>query len=70
MAAHVRDMYSQGSTFEILQYVFLGVAVAAGATGIILLVMDSSSSHEEATTVSLIPSFGPNSGSMQLRVRF
>lgn len=67
--AHIRDVCSQGSTFEILQYVFLGVAVAAGATGIVLLVMDSSSS-QETQTVSLIPSFGPNSGSMTLRVQF
>lgn len=70
MSAHVRDVCSQGNTFEILQYVFLGVAVAAGATGIILLVMDSSGNHDEATTVSLMPHFGPNSGSMDLRVRF
>jgi len=69
-AAHIRDVCSQGSTFEILQYVFLGVAVAAGATGIILLVMDSSGSHDDTTTVSLVPSFGPNSGSMTLRVGF
>lgn len=69
-ATHINDVCSQGSTFEILQYVFLGVAAAAGATGIILLVLDSSSSHEEAPAVSLVPSFGPNSGSMTLRVRF
>lgn len=69
-AAHIRDVCSQGNTFEILQYVFLGVAVAAGATGIVLLVLDSSGSHEDASTVSLVPSFGPNSGSMTLRLRF
>lgn len=69
-AAHVHDVCNQGSTFEILQYVFLGVAVAAGATGIVLLVMDSSSSHADEPAVSLVPSFGPNGGSMQLRVRF
>jgi hypothetical protein len=69
-AAHIRDVCSQGNTFEILQYVFLGVAVAAGATGIILFVMDSSGSHDDTTTVSLVPSFGPNSGSLTLRVGF
>jgi hypothetical protein len=72
-AAHVQDVCNQGSTFEILQYVFLGVTVAAGAAGVVLLVMDSSNSHSEpatATTVSLVPSFGPNSGSMTLRMRF
>ena len=68
-SAHIRDVCSQGSTYEILQYVFIGVAAAAGATGIVLLVMDGSSSHEEPT-VSLVPSVGPNGGSMQLRVRF
>jgi hypothetical protein len=68
--SHIRDVCSQGSTFEILQYVFLGVAVAAGATGIVLLVMDSSGNHDETQTVSLVPSFGPNSGSMTLRVQF
>ncbi|MFO0685660.1 MAG: hypothetical protein U0234_26600 [Sandaracinus sp.] len=72
MSAHIRDVCSQGNTFEILQYVFLGVAVAAGATGIVLLVLDSSggSSEEAATTVSLLPSFGPTHGSMDLRLRF
>lgn len=71
MSAHIRDVCGQGNTFEILQYVFLGVAVAAGATGIVLLVLDSSGgSHEDASTVSLLPSFGPTHGSMDLRVRF
>lgn len=72
MAAHIRDVCSQGNTFEILQYVFLGVAAAAGATGIVLLVLDSSggSSSEQASSVQLLPSFGPTHGSMDLRVRF
>lgn len=68
-AGHIHDVCNQGSTFEILQYVFLGVAVAAGATGVILLVLDGSNSHEEQT-VSLVPSFGPNQGSLTLRMRF
>jgi hypothetical protein len=70
MASHVRDVCSQGNTFEILQYVFLGVAVAAGATGIVLLVLDSSNSHSESPPVSFVPSFGPNGGTMNMRVRF
>jgi len=69
-AQHIHDVCSQGNTFEILQYVFLGVAVAAGTTGIVLLVMDSSGNQGEQQTVSLVPSFGPNGGSMQLNVRF
>jgi hypothetical protein len=69
-AAHIHDVCNQGNTFEILQYVFLGVAVAAGATGIVLLVMDSAGSHEDQPAVSLIPSFGPTHGSLDLRVRF
>jgi hypothetical protein len=71
MASHINDVCSQGNTFEILQYVFLGVAVAAGATGITLLVLDSSNSHSDsAPAVSFVPSFGPNSGSMTMRLRF
>ena len=70
MAQHIHDVCGQGNTYEILQYVFLGVAVAAGATGIVLLVLDGMNSHSDAGAVTLVPSFGPNSGSMQLRVRF
>lgn len=68
--SHARDVCSQGNTFEILQYVFLGVAVAAGATGIVLLVMDSSGNHDEAQTVSLVPRVGPQGGGMDLTLRF
>ena len=68
--SHARDVCSQGNTFEILQYVFLGVAVAAGATGIVLLVMDSSGNHDETQTVSLVPRVGPQGGGMDLTLRF
>ena len=69
---HARSVCSEGSTLEILQYVFLGVAVAAGATGIILLVLDSTSGGGEHSeqTVSLVPNVGPNGGSLQLRMTF
>ena len=69
-SSHARDVCSQGNTFEILQYVFLGVAVAAGATGIVLLVLDSSGNHDEAQTVSLVPHVGPQGGGMDLTLRF
>jgi hypothetical protein len=70
-ADHARGVCSEGATLEILQYVFLGVAVAAGATGIVLLVLDSSNGGEhQEQTVSLVPNVGPNGGSMQLRMTF
>ncbi len=70
-ATYARGVCSEGSTLEILQYVFLGVAVAAGATGIVLLVLDSTSGgdHQEQT-VSLLPNVGPHGGSLQLRMTF
>lgn len=65
----VNDLCSEGSTLEVLQYVFLGVAVAAGATGAVLMILDSGGSESEGQ-VTLTPSFGPNGGSIGARVRF
>jgi hypothetical protein len=73
MSTYARGVCSEGSTLEILQYVFLGVAVAAGATGIILLVLDSSSGggeHQEQAALRLVPSAGPNGGSLALHLTF
>jgi hypothetical protein len=67
---HIRDVCSEGNTLEILQYVFLGVAVAAGATGAVLLVLDSTSSSSAEHQVSITPTFGPNYGGLQLRTTF
>jgi TolB-like protein len=65
----VSGLCSEGNTLEILQYVFLGVAVAAGATGIVLMVLDSGSGETEPQ-VTLTPSFGPDGGSIGARIRF
>lgn len=64
----VDGLCSEGNTLEILQWVFLGVAVAAGTTGVLLMILDGG--EEGEPQVTLTPGFGPNGGSLGARVRF
>jgi hypothetical protein len=57
-----------GDMWTALQYVFIGLTGVALATGIVLLVVGGD--DEESSTVSLLPSIGPNRGSMTARVTF
>jgi hypothetical protein len=69
---YARGVCDEAGTLEILQYVFLGVAVAAGATGIVLLVLDSTSGGDdhEDQTVTLVPQASPYGGGFQLQTTF
>ncbi|AKF03818.1 PEGA domain-containing protein [Sandaracinus amylolyticus] len=72
-ASSVADLCSEGDTLEVLQYVFLGVAVAAAGTGAIFLatgVGESGGSEDEAPSVTVLPSFSPEGGRITARVRF
>lgn len=50
--AQVKDLCSQGELFDLLQYVFLGTAVAAGAAGGIVLWQDGGDSESASITLS------------------
>lgn len=67
----VVSMCGEADTLEILQYVFLGIAVAAGATGAVFLItgigVDGGSSEQ---AFMLTPSFGPGGASIDARLRF
>ncbi len=69
-ARYVSGLCDEGSTLEILQYVFVGVAAAATAAGVVLWVVDGSGDSHEEPAVSLMPSFGTDGASLRLRMRF
>jgi hypothetical protein len=62
----------QGRTFEVLQYVFLGAALASAGAGTYFLLDDESDGETAARRRSLavIPRVSPSSGSVDLRFRF
>ena len=67
----VADLCSEASTLEVLQYVFLGVAVAAAGTGAVFLATGiGGGGSGESESVSLLPSFGPEGGRLTARIRF
>lgn len=73
--ADVVDLCSKADTFEILQWVFLGTAVAAGGVGVYLLV--SSDSDDESDTarlrtrgLSLHPTFDAHTARLDARFVF
>ena len=61
----IADLCSTAQTFEVLQYVFFGLAAASAGTGAVLLLTDSKPGRE-GQTVSLRPSFRPSSGTTRL----
>ncbi len=63
------DKCDQGNLWTALQYVFLGVAGVGLAAGIVFMVT-SGDEEEEPSTVSILPSIGPNRGSVTARVTF
>jgi hypothetical protein len=72
----VVDMCNTAGTFEVLQWVFLGTAVAAGTAGtLILLTADDGDEYdsEEASrepALALSPKFGPNLGYVAATLHF
>ncbi len=68
--ADVNDLCGEADTLEILQYVFMGTAVATGAIGTYLIVDGLQEEDDSVPTVSLHPSFGTNHGYVEATVRF
>lgn len=66
-----RNACSKGQTFEILQYVFLGAAVASAGFGVYFLLDDEASeSAARGQTLALRPAVGPESAELSLRLRY
>lgn len=72
--AAVKDVCAKGSTWQVLQYVFLGTALAAGAGGAIVLLTqggdDEPSAKARPPRLALTPAFDRNGGSLTARLRF
>jgi hypothetical protein len=70
----VQDLCEAADTWEVLQYVFLGTAVAAGGTGIVLLLTAGDGGSERASTepprFSLTPQIAPDRGGLTATMRF
>jgi hypothetical protein len=72
-AATVDGLCGEAGALEVLQYVFLTVAVGAAGAGAALLILDGGrggSSEREVASFELMPHLGPNSGSITARLRF
>jgi len=69
--AHAASVCNQADTFQILQYVFLGVTVAAAGVGTWLLLRDDGSeSDAEALALHFGSSFGRSRGNFDVTLRF
>ncbi len=74
----VVNMCRRGSTFEVLQWVFLGTALVSGGIGAYVLVTDKERTRDTtnadaratASTFALTPSFGRGSASLSARLAF
>jgi hypothetical protein len=68
----VNDLCSKGATFEVLQWVFLGTAVAAGGVGTYLLLTSGSEPSEPkaAAKLTLQPRWSPGRASLSATLRF
>ena len=72
-AGAVRATCGDGATYEVLQYVFLGLAAASGVTGAVMLAVDptgTGGATQETPAVSVLPSFGTDRAGLSARVRF
>ncbi|MGD8862678.1 MAG: hypothetical protein PVI30_21890 [Myxococcales bacterium] len=69
--SRVKDLCSQGATFEVLQFVFLGTAVASGALALVFLLDDDGEqAAAPGPSLALEPHLGPDSGFLNARLRF
>jgi hypothetical protein len=74
----VADLCGEADTFEVLQWVFLGTALAAGGTGVALILTEADEPDPEATAggraprpaLSLTPRLGRRSGHVTATLRF
>jgi hypothetical protein len=62
----IADKCSTAQTFEVLQYVFFGLAAASAGTGAVLLLTDSGKTRREQQAIRLRPSLRPSAGSTRL----
>jgi hypothetical protein len=62
----IADQCSTAQTFEVLQYVFFGLAAASAGTGAVLLLTDSGKPRREQQAIRLRPSVHPTSGATRL----
>jgi len=60
----------EGGTLEVLQFVFMGLAAAAGGVGLYFILSPDDEEASEQATLELLPSAGTNYGMLQARVRF
>ena len=69
--SEVRDQCSRGQTFEVLQYVFLGTAIASGGVGAYLLLRnEDAGAAGSAPRFALRPSAGPDGARLDASLRF
>lgn len=71
--AKVNDLCSKGNTFEVLQWVFLGTAVAAGGVGTYLVLTSDTGPDESAAAqgrLQLQPRFAPGRATVTATLRF
>jgi hypothetical protein len=69
----VQGLCEAADTWEVLQYVFLGTAVAAGGTGIVLLLTAGNGGERassEPPRFALTPQLGPDRGGFTATLRF
>jgi hypothetical protein len=70
----VRDQCSAGQTYEVLQFVFLGTALAAGGVSAYLFLSDDSGSEHasraKAKLLAVRPTVGLRSAGLSARLRF
>jgi hypothetical protein len=69
----VNDLCNKGATFEVLQWVFLGTAVAAGGAGAYLLLTQDGEPSEgagAAARMTFQPRFAPGRASLSATLRF
>ena len=73
-ARDVADKCDTAETMQVLQYVFLGTAVAAGATGLALVLTEDDSPEDRGRargrTLALRPHFGTDGGGVSATLRF
>ncbi len=66
LAVHVHSLCSEGDTYEVLQYVFLGLTAGFAAGGVVALLLRPSAERP----VSLVPSLGRGQAGLRMTLAF